>query len=191
MNPASAPIEHPVMEGLFNFVLVWSALFFGFLIDGNQKNNKGNKMLPYLIGMQFLTNAIYLPYLTTRDQLQTDDIAVSDLDSNVGENKLLPLLLSSIAVLSIYWGLEARADMFGDLSARWNSFVELTSSDRLSFAFVVDALYYSIFQGWLISDDCKRRNLNENSLIPNVGKYVPFFGLVFYLLQRPKINSRS
>jgi hypothetical protein len=34
LTPESAPIVHPVLEGVFNFLLAWAALFSGFLIDG-------------------------------------------------------------------------------------------------------------------------------------------------------------
>jgi ketosteroid isomerase-like protein len=37
LSTDSAPVLHPVLEGTFNLVLVYSALFFGFLVDGIQK----------------------------------------------------------------------------------------------------------------------------------------------------------
>jgi hypothetical protein len=32
--PSIAPVVHPALEGLFNFVIAFGALFFGFLSDG-------------------------------------------------------------------------------------------------------------------------------------------------------------
>ena len=55
---------HTGLEAIFNLVLAWSALFAGFAADGRRGRPQGS-MLPTLLGMQFLTNAFFLPYLAT------------------------------------------------------------------------------------------------------------------------------
>ena len=61
--PASAPELNPLLEALFNLVVAWGLLFWGFLLDG-----RGQRwpMLPFLIGTAFLTNVFYLPWLALR-----------------------------------------------------------------------------------------------------------------------------
>ena len=65
--------------------------------------------------MQFLTNAMFLPYLITRDNY--DDKKINENDNNsltiiekVGESKILPILLLLIGSLSIGWGFFGRMD---------------------------------------------------------------------------------
>lgn len=186
-----APVFHPIMEGLFNLVLAWSALFFGFAIDGFQKSSRGtSSIIKPLIGMQFLTNAIYLPYLFNRDSKGKEVINSEELTvvEKFGESKVLPILLGAVGAVAVIWGALARPE-YGNLAERVSSFIELASSDRLTFAFVMDAIYYGLFQGWLIDDDLKRRQEAENTeVIRRIGKTVPFVGLVIYLLARPPLK---
>lgn len=188
----SAPVLHPVMEGLFNLVLAWSGLFAGLLIDGKRKNEK-NEFLPSLVGMQFLTNAIYLPYLFNRDSEEVSRVAIQAEDlsavEEVAESKILPFLFGVVGVVSIVWSVLGRNE-FGDLSQRLASFADIAGHDRLTIAFVVDAIYYSLFQGWLVDDDARRRG-GIPSLTTSASKFVPFFGLLFYLFTRPSLAAKK
>ena len=195
--PQSAPSLHPILEATFNLVLAWSALFFGFLLDGRRKqSDTRNSFLPVVAGMQFLTNAFYLPYLLTRDVEK--DSSPAELPKSlskaevIAESKLLPLLLLGVGLICINWGLNGRAEEFGDLPTRWQSYLSLAGSDRLTFSFLVDLFYYSIFQGWLIDADFSRRELSDSRQLSLkfVGKYIPFFGLVSYLIFRPQLLRR-
>lgn len=190
--PDSAPVQHPVTEGLFNLVLAWSGLFAGFIVDGKRKTGK-NEFLSSLVGMQFLTNAIYLPYLFCRDSEEVSRAAVQveDLSAveEVGESKILPLLFGSVGLVSIAWAVLGRTE-FGDINQRITSFSESASHDRLTIAFVVDAVYYSLFQGWLIDDDARRRS-HDSILTSSAVKYIPFFGLLFYLFTRPPLPANK
>ena len=189
LSPDSAPVVHPVLESVFNFVLAYAALFVGFVIDGRASYGNQNRMPPYLFGMQLLTNALYLPYLVTREaesdkRPQTYLLPLSLIET-IGESKVTPIVLALIGVLSIGWGWIGRPE-FGDISQRIDSFKSLLLGDRLTFAFLVDVLYFGLFQGWLIDDDARRREFNDE-LAAALAKYLPFFGLVYYLLRRPKI----
>jgi len=59
------PSINPVMEGLFNFVVTWMIMMFGFYSE--ERYQRRVKMLPFLAMMPFLTNAVYLPYLAIRE----------------------------------------------------------------------------------------------------------------------------
>ena len=204
----------PVLEGIFNLLLAWAGLFAGFMIDGkqsksatfkggNQADAKNDFLVPSII-MQFLTNAAYLPYLFSRKP----SVAAStgsrkplfnfeDLTplEKVCESNGLPLLFGSEGVVALYWGFFGRIDEgYADMASRTTSFLEMMSTDRLGFSFVIDLLYFTLFQGWLIKDDLLKRGTSSldasSSKLANIGSYIPFFGLVYYLLQRPSFPKK-
>ncbi len=196
--PESSPVLHPCLEGLFNFLLAWAALFAGFMVDGKvasstaavteEPDKAKNGFLPYVLGMQLLTNAIYLPYLVARKKPWTpaqEEGGYTLTKAEVfGESKLPPVVFTVIGVLSLAWAVLAREDGFG--ADRFATFGQILSSDRLTFSFVVDLLYFWGFQGWLMDDDLKRRG-GEAKKASAVFKAVPFMGLAGYLLTRPKL----
>merc|ERR1711924_426677 len=98
-----------------------------------------------LAGMQFLTNAFYLPYLGTRPNEEDEDITFNDLGpvEKACESRVLPF---------------ARPE-FGDLPMRMESLRQLLSGDRLGSSFIIDLGLYALFQSWLIPDDLKRRGV--------------------------------
>jgi len=191
-----APVLHPGLEGIFNLLLAWAGLFAGFMSDGRPGRPSGS-MLGTVIGMQFLTNAIYLPYLVTRSpepSTGAEPVYREDLDPNealVSENRLLGPVLATVGVGSVCWGLWARPE-FGDFPTRWSSLLAFLSGDRLGTSFVVDLVLFSFFQGWLVDDDLRRRGVADGDLgtLRAVAKFVPFFGLVAYMLLRPELPSR-
>mmetsp|Transcript_8896 Transcript_8896/g.19705 ORF Transcript_8896/g.19705 Transcript_8896/m.19705 type:complete len:162 (+) Transcript_8896:2-487(+) len=76
LNLPFAPTVHPGLEAIFNWLLAWAAAFGGFLSDGRPGRSAGttsNSMLPVLAGMQFLTNAVLLPYLVRRGYWRSCD----------------------------------------------------------------------------------------------------------------------
>lgn len=93
-------------------------------------------------------------------------------------------------VYSIWWTLCGRSDVLSPtLPARWASFLELASSDRLMFAFSTELGLFALFQGALVGDDARRRGLNPNGPLALAAKFVPFFGLFAYLLLRPPLPA--
>merc|ERR1711908_6358 len=161
-----------------------------------------NMMIPYLIMMQFLTNAIWLPYLAFRPlqvgtkpgnvdtkTISYDPKSFSTIEK-IGESKLLPIILTLIGTYAIYWGLEARPEIIDpNLNERWTAFVNIVSKDRLTSSFVVDCVLFGFFQGWLINDDMKRRdNTFITNIAANVGKFLPFYGLSLYLIAREPLT---
>jgi hypothetical protein len=218
--PDASPVLHPCLEGLFNFLLAWAALFSGFIVDGKREEAIGdykllqggkmekeegiggkkeeNAFVPYVLGMQLLTNAIYLPYLVLRKPWFSPadgKAAVAPLTGaeRFGESRVAPLVFLGVGLLSLGWAAAGRPD-FGDLTTRWTSFVDIIGSDRLTFSFVVDLLYFYVFQGWLMDDDLVRRRRSGNEAAgPNLtlAKTIPFFGLVYYLVARPRLQVQE
>ena len=180
------PVVYPGLEGIFNVVLAWSALFFGFAADGRAPRDP---FLPTVAGMQFLTNAFLLPYLATR---APDDgaVAAGQLGplERAAESRVVPLLLAAVGTWSAAWALYARPE-FGDVAARTQSLAELLSGDRLGSSFLVDLGLYAVFQSWLVPDDLRRRGVEgDDALGYRALSLVPFYGLAAYLLVRPPIE---
>lgn len=154
-----------------------------------------NAFLPYVLGMQLLTNAVLLPYLVFRPtkpwtpQSSSNNGPLTKAEA-FGESKTAPLAFLAVGVFSIYWAIFAREADFGDLSQRIPSFIDLLSSDRLTFSFVVDLLYFWVFQGWLMDSDYSRRVVSEGGKGVNLtlAKAIPFFGLAYYLVSRPPLD---
>jgi hypothetical protein len=141
--------------------------------------------------MQFLTSAFLLPYLATRS---TEDDVVAEIPRDeittvirVTENNILGLAMGFVGTGSIFWGLFARSDDFGDLATRYASLMDLLSIDRVGSSFLVDLAIFGLFQGWLVDDDAKRRGMDSTSILVKIAKYVPFFGLAAYLASRSEI----
>lgn len=143
--------------------------------------------------MQLLTNAVYLPYLVfrpTSKQLPSPPLAGPLTKAEAfGESKRAVLVFAAVCAYSVWWAVTGRPE-FGDWGERWASFVELASSDRLTFSFVVDLANFAVFQGWLMDDDLARRGVtNPAQAFPNLTwcKRLPVVGLVYYLLARPPL----
>ena len=191
-----SPVVHPMLEGVFNLLLSWAAMFACFLSD--ERKNKPN-ILPFgpmLVGMQFLTSGFLLPYLFTRtpefeSQVYREDID-GELQAKVGEWRPLGGFLGTVGTASIIWAFIGRPE-FGEFSERYNSFIDLLSIDRVGSSFIVDLAIFAIFQSWFVDDDLQRRGVAKGELevLRNVAKYVPFFGLAAYITLRPELPSRS
>jgi len=196
-----APVVHPMLEGVFNLLLSWAAMFAGFLSDEREDKPNLFPMLPAVAGMQFLTSAFLLPYLALRtsEQLEVNDaVYKSDLgtiESTLGEFRGLGALMATVGTGSIAWFFGGRPE-FGGFGERYASFIDLLSIDRVGSSFIVDLVIFALFQGWLVDDDMRRRGVNvdggELAGLRIVAKLVPFFGLAAYLSLRPSLaDARS
>ena len=186
-----APVVHPGLEGIFNLLLSWAAMFAGFLSDERKRKPNLLPVLPTVAGMQFLTSAFLLPYLATRST-ESEDFTKMPKDEittpiQVAENKILGLSMGFVGTGSIFWGLFARYDDFGDFATRFASLTDLLSIDRVGSSFLVDLAIFGLFQGWLVDDDVKRRGMDPNSTSVKLAKYLPFFGLAAYLATRSEL----
>jgi len=193
-----SPTVHPMLEGVFNLLLSWAAMFAGFLSD--DRKNKPN-LLPFgpiVIGMQFLTSAFLLPYLALRSEekdtgaiVYKEDIS-GEIQAKVSEWRPLGPFLGTVGTGAIVWALIGRPE-FGDFSERYSTFADLMSIDRVGSSFLVDLAIFAMFQGWFIDDDLQRRGVQSDDLVVlrNFAKFVPFFGLATYLSFRPELPSRD
>lgn len=170
-------------------------LFFCFPSVVYQQGGKSNEFLPYLIIMQFLTNAAYLPYLFLRSSPKAfapiDPKQLSKVEE-FGELKWPAAVVLGLGFYTFYWTLAARPE-FGGIAERFSTFNDILFSDRLTFSFVTDFLYFWIFQGWLIDEDLGNRVGSNDYPKKSVtlAKRLPFFGLILYLLTRPPLNTKT
>lgn len=193
MLPSIAPAVDPSLEAMFNILICWALCFWGFVSDEREFEYPSG-MLPYLTGALFLTNVFYLPMIALRAPRAADSLAeaqAAPLTSvqRLAENKALVAVIGIIVpLLAVLWGCEARADAFmPGFEARWASLVQLVSTDRLAFSFAADLLVFAIFQGALVPADADRRNVDQSSTSALAARFVPFFGLVSWLLTRPPL----
>lgn len=193
LNLPFSPSVHPMLEGVFNLLLSWAAMFAGFLSDDRRRKPNLLPMFPIVIGMQFLTSAFLLPYLATRTSEPENQPVVTKADLPApariaGESPVLGALMAFVGTGSIAWFFLGRAQEYGsDFAVRYASFVDLLSIDRVGSSFLVDLALFALFQGWLVEDDLKRRGLEDGGSVAAVGKYVPFFGMAAYLILRPTL----
>ena len=191
-----APTVHPCLEGVFNLLLSWAALFAGFLSDDRKDKPNLLPFGPMLVGMQFLTSGFLLPYLILRTPETSVEVYREDIDgelqAKVAEWRPLGPLLGSVGALSIWWFFFGRPE-FGELSDRYASFMDLLRIDRVGSSFLVDLVIFATFQCWFVDDDLQRRGIGKDELplLRNTAKYVPFFGLASYLTARPALASRA
>jgi ketosteroid isomerase-like protein len=189
-----SPVVHPMLEGVFNLLLSWAAMFAGFLSDDRKDKPNLLPALPMVAGMQALTSAFLLPYLATRTTEYSDSVSREDL-SPIAQGSESPLLGVSMGLVgsgSIAWFFLGRFSEFGGLDERWTSFIDLLSIDRVGSSFIVDLVIFGLFQAWLVDDDLKRRGMST-LLTPStfVAKYVPFFGMAAYLSLRPSLPDKT
>lgn len=193
LNLPFAPVVHPMMEGVFNLLLSWAAMFAGFL--GDERREKPNllPMLPTVAGMQFLTSAFLLPFLATRSNEDGSDVYREDLSAvaQATESPILGISMGGVGTAAIFWALFARVQDFGGLEDRLPSFLQLLSIDRVGSSFLVDLAIFALFQGWLVDDDLKRRKMSSDTFLANIAKYVPFFGMAAYLTFRTPLPQKE
>ncbi|GKY99628.1 hypothetical protein MPSEU_000916900 [Mayamaea pseudoterrestris] len=188
-----SPVVHPMLEGVFNLLLAWAAMFAGFLSDDRRDKPNLFPMLPAVAGMQLLTSAFLLPYLATRSTETRAELSKDDVGTvaRVCESPLLGVSMGLVGTGSIAWFVFGRMADFGVMSERWSTFLDLMSIDRVGSSFIVDLIIFGLFQGWLVNDDLIRRGMSRSAPFAGVAKYVPFFGLAAYLALRPSLPSNS
>lgn len=187
--PSLAPSLHPLLESIFHVVVAWALLLLAFVSeDLSPTHRKALPATPFLLATPFLTNIFYLPYLVLRTPPQQHLRAIPTSQSTIlqqlADGSFLPLTSLLLAVASVPWALFARPE-FGSWPQRYHSFLNLLGSDILAHSFGVDMLVFSMFQAWLVHDDAARRDWRGDCRgVVRLATFVPFFGLVAYLLAR-------
>jgi len=132
LNLPFSPVIHPGLEGIFNLLLSWAAMFAGFLSDEREEKPNLLPLFPIVVGMQFLTSAFYLPYLASRTSEDSNKPSavvyqedLGDIERIAGESRALGPFLGFVGTGSIFWGLFARQAEFGGFQERYSSLIDL------------------------------------------------------------------
>ena len=116
-----------------------------------------------------------MPYLALREQLPGSRGTTADADANSaklpGYAPLIGITGAIIGIGSIVWALGVRPE-YGGLAERWHFFVEQSLTNRVFFAFVLDAVFSTCWQALLMDKSARKAQ-----------RFVPFAGLVLFLLQ--------
>ena len=124
-------------------------------------------MLPTAPGMQFLTNAFFLPYLATRPSEDLEHGVVVALDESSAHRKSSGVAGPAHFARRRRRGCGVvvlqRATEVGGFDERLGLAAQLLAGDRLGSSFLVDLGLYALFQSRLIPDDLKRRGVALDS----------------------------
>lgn len=191
--------NHPVLEAFFHIVVFWDFLLLGFVSLDVTRPSVRPKSTPFLVASFFLTNIFYLPYLALRhsseESSSDDNVNTENTYSVEKKNKLisfaesvyLPISSLGVVAVSIPWALFTRPE-YGDLATRFSTFVTLAAGqDLLAYSLFVDAIVYCFFQSALVTEDANCRRWSSNNIRDRAvfsARFIPYFGLAFYLLQR-------
>ncbi|MCF4970240.1 hypothetical protein [Nostoc sp. CMAA1605] len=164
-------VSHPWIESLFNFAEAWMLMFLPVMFADNRARNTP-KLLIWSLAM-FLTNTFLIPYMAVR---ATNPVMMGDEQSNKSLLKrIFGLVGLIVGIIALIWAVIARPE-FGDVTQRANYFVQQLMSDRLTIAFCVDLVCFTVFQAILLGDieppSSKKRWL----------RFIPFWGLVAWLV---------
>jgi hypothetical protein len=161
-------IAHPLLESLFNFALAWMFMFLPLLL-ADPRGYGLPKVLIWGLAM-FLTNVFLCPYMAIR--ATKPPIAV-------GNKNLLARVFGwiglVIGIIALIWSILGRPE-FGDISTRGQYFVQSLISDRMTIAFCVDLVFFTVFQAVLMGD-IEPQGSNKRWL-----RFVPFWGLAVWLI---------
>lgn len=203
-----APILHPTSECLFNFVNAWGLLFGPLLASDKRQKNFGGSIGLIWTSQMFLTNVFLIPYMALRLQPlkkkteKFDENSTSFLTSlnnsfcrGLSNNSIkFGIIGITVGIISIFWAFFGRPENgFGDISDRWQFFLNYVSEDRAAYAFFIDLVFYSVFQAWIIGDNLKYKDTVEDSrkkFLETV-RFVPFFGLALYLILSQKEEQKK
>jgi len=186
LNPVPCIAEHPVGEALFNFVNAWSMMMLPVWANDEPEGKKpvdSKVKLGLFIGTMFLTN-VFLPVYLALRLIPAAKEERSKLEENETSGTLnLPSYISPlfggiagvVGIVSVFWAAAARPEIAGDLSSRYQYFIDMASTDRVFWAFCVDATLYSVWQAWLLGDTGEAKIWQ---------RYIPFFGMAGYLVEQ-------
>ena len=172
IHTMKAPTVHPVSEAFFNFAVGWMFMFLPLML-ADRRGDSLPKVAIWGLGM-FLTNAFLTPYMALRAAKP-----IPEEEDNNSKKGAIARVFGWIGLLvgttAVAWFFIARPE-FGGVSERLQYFVEQLTSQRLTFAFAVDLILFSIFQAILLGSvqpvGSKRRWL----------RFIPFWGLVAWLI---------
>lgn len=173
--------ENPVDEGIFNFINAWSLMFLPLWIDDpkGQPIPFWRKRFPLWLGTMFLTN-VFLPfymairlipdiYLEDNDKKNEEEVPDA-LQTGQGGRIAIGILSTTVALVSIAWIVVGRPEY--SATDRLDFFMTSFSSNRVFWAFCLDAVLYSVWQFWILTD----------LKAPIYQRVTPLFGMAVWLL---------
>ena len=163
-----ATTVHPILEALFNFAEAWIFMFLPLLL-ADRSTAHLPKILIWSLAM-FGTNAVLIPYMALRYSAPIPP-ALEERDKGV-LGSIFGWIGLSVGIIALIWGGVARPE-FGDLAERMKYLVEQVMTDRVTLAFCVDLVLFSLFQALLLGA--------VNSRI-GWWRFVPFWGLAVWLI---------
>lgn len=163
-----APTVHPVIEALFNLAEAWIFMFLPLLLV-DRRTNHLPKILIWSMAM-FGTNAVLSPYMALRYGAPIpppkEEKEKGWLARVFGWTGLI------VGIIALVWGVMGRPE-FGDLPERMEYFGEQLLTNRVTLAFCVDLVLFSLFQALLLG-----------AVKSRIGwfRFVPFWGLAVWLI---------
>ncbi len=164
-----APTVHPMLEALFNFAEAWIFMFLPLLLS-DRKLNHLPKTLIWSLAM-FGTNAVLTPYMALR--YGAPDVPVEEERPKGRLARVFGWTGLIVGIIALGWGVMGRPE-FGDLAQRMRYFGEQLLSNRVTLAFCVDLLFFSLFQVLLL------KSVNNSTI--GWFRFVPFWGLALWLI---------
>lgn len=184
--------ENPVDEGLFNLINAWSLMFLPLWVaDPKGKSVDWTTKGRLWFGTMFLTN-VFLPfYMTLRlipDIYRVESAGDNYSDSNDGGpeglqpgktgSKIIASTSLLVGIVSLGWIAVGRPEY--SLTERLDFLTTEFTTDRVFWAFCLDACLYSVWQYWILSD----------LKAPMWQRLVPFYGLAAWIL-KPQGQEKS
>ena len=163
-----APTVHPALEALFNFAEAWIFMFLPLLL-ADRSTAHLPKILIWSMAM-FGTNAVLTPYMALR---YSAPIPSAQEETNKGGlARTFGWIGLSVGIIALTWGFVGRPE-FGDLAGRMQYLAERVMTDRVTLAFGIDLVLFSVFQALLLRE--------VNSRIGWL-RFIPFWGLAVWLI---------
>ena len=179
LSPVPNVAEHPVDEGLFNLVSAWSLTFLPLMVQDPKGNTIGfTSKRNQHIGVMFLTN-FFMPWYMSRRLVPDPYTSGGDREVDEAPASLKPggigckaIAATSLFVgaFSLYWIVLGRPEY--SLTNRLEFFVQSATTNRVFWAFLLDAVLYTVWQSWLLKD----------MGAPTWQQRLPLFGTVAFLL---------
>ncbi|WP_299489169.1 nuclear transport factor 2 family protein [Acaryochloris sp. IP29b_bin.137] len=165
-----APLVHPVDQAFFNVVIAWIFIFLPLLL-ADVRSRKLPKVAIWSMAL-FLTNAFMIPYMAMRAAMPLPEAVPSPSKGLLARIFGWTGLLVSGMVL-FWFGFVGPE--FGTVAERLQYFGTQLTTNRVSVAFCVDLVFFTLFQIVLLG-----------AVEPNPQKrwlrFIPFWGLVTWLI---------
>ena len=171
MTYMAAPTVHPATEALFNFALAWIFMFLPLLL-ADQRGRHLPKVPIWGMAM-FLTNVFLGPYMALRAMAPLPQ--VQEKSQKGGLARVFGwtgLGVGAIALGCFFVG----SPEFGGLTERLQYFGEHLMISRVTVAFCVDLVLFTIFQAVLLGA------VEPSSSKARWLRFVPFWGLAIWLI---------